>query len=88
MRGGGARRLAGGLDHNRPTIMMHGCRSLIDDQVLLFCSLILPFVCVSLSFSPQICDFGVARMMTLDQHRHLVAFPGIRKNKPGKIGYM
>lgn len=26
--------------------------------------------------------------MTLDHNRHLVAYPGIKKNKPGKIGYM
>lgn len=26
--------------------------------------------------------------MTLDHNRHLVAYPGIKQNKPGKIGYM
>lgn len=36
----------------------------------------------------KICDFGVARLMSLDSNRHLVAYPGIQKNKPGKIGYM
>jgi len=27
-------------------------------------------------------------MMELDERRHLVAYKGIAKNKPGKMGYM
>jgi serine/threonine protein kinase len=36
----------------------------------------------------KICDFGLARMMELDERRHLVAYKGVAKNKPGKMGYM
>lgn len=34
------------------------------------------------------CDFGVARLMTLDASHHLMPYAGIKKNKPGKLGYM
>jgi serine/threonine protein kinase len=33
----------------------------------------------------KICDFGLARVMKLDQDKHISPFEGIQKNKPGKV---